>query len=157
MDVIRKDKLRDVFITKTAIKNNISEQTVEKVVSFICKKASEATKTHNEVELSGFGKFLFSKPRAKRKLESFKKLKANMEQRIIKYPNDKTLPTYVKIYTDFINLINDKLGDEIGNQENIGGDTEQSDTSKGVEEANRGSVDGTIIEMQAMSVQQYEG
>lgn len=60
---------------------------MEKVVDFISKDIHNQTLTHNEVEISGFGKFIFSKAKAKRRIEYLEKsiemMKAELESGIL--------------------------------------------------------------------------
>lgn len=65
-EVITPDKLKDVLITRTAIKCLKSEDWVEKVVNFQFKGARDAFKRFAQVEVSGFGTYFISQ----RKLRS---------------------------------------------------------------------------------------
>lgn len=67
--LITPEKLRDVLITRTAIKTLQSEALVERIISFQFKDANESIKIYNEVEISGFGKFTLSTRKAKRKID----------------------------------------------------------------------------------------
>src|SRR5271167_2883740 len=66
--LVSPDKLRDVLITRTAIKTLQSEKVVEKVISFQFRDANEAIKLCNQVEISGFGKFISSRSKMRKKL-----------------------------------------------------------------------------------------
>lgn len=59
-NLISKDKLKDVLITKTAIKTLKDPSIVEKVVGFAFEDAKKAFRTHKEIEISGFGVFKMS-------------------------------------------------------------------------------------------------
>lgn len=67
-NLISKDKLRDVLVTKTSLKTGIPVDKVDKVITFIFKDASQAFRTHNSVEISGFGVFKYSLPKMKREI-----------------------------------------------------------------------------------------
>jgi hypothetical protein len=65
---IQKDKLKQVLITRTATKTIVSEAVVEKVIFFAFAQANKAAKVNNEVEISGFGKFIFSEKKARKRI-----------------------------------------------------------------------------------------
>ena len=57
INLISKDKLKDVLITRTAIKTLKSTDIVEKVIDHSFKKAAKEFKLHKEIEISCFGIF----------------------------------------------------------------------------------------------------
>ena len=67
--------IKDKLISQVAEQMELPEELVAKVVAFQGEDAAKATHIHNEIEFSGFGKFLFSTPKAKRKI-------ANMERKL---------------------------------------------------------------------------
>lgn len=74
------DRIKSILITKTAIKELISEDIVEKVISFQFKDFRDAIYEHSQVEISGFGKFMISpnkvekqKRKAEMSIQKFKK------------------------------------------------------------------------------------
>lgn len=67
-EVIAPEKLKDVLITRTAIRTLKPESVVEKVISHQFKGARDAVKVHAQVEISGFGKFLLSQPKLIKKI-----------------------------------------------------------------------------------------
>jgi|SRR6476620_9810417 len=69
MTVLPADKVKDVLVTKTAIKLLKPENVVEAIVNFQFKDAIAHIRETNEVEISGFGKFYISPAKAKRRLE----------------------------------------------------------------------------------------
>lgn len=68
IESISPEKLKDVLITRTAIKTLQPESTVEKVISHQFKAATEMMKVHHQVEVSGFGKYLISPVKVKKRL-----------------------------------------------------------------------------------------
>lgn len=63
------DRIKSILITKTAIKELISEDTIEKVIMFQFKDFRDMVFEHDQIEISGFGKFLVSPNKvAKKKL-----------------------------------------------------------------------------------------
>ena len=58
-----------------AISMVISEQVIDQVITHQFNSADDATKTMNSIEISGFGKFVFNKPKAEKKIEKLLKIK----------------------------------------------------------------------------------
>lgn len=79
------EKVKDVLITRTAIKTLKPEQIVEKVISFQFRDAREHTRMVDEIEISGFGKFIRSKAKTARKLN---KLNAAKERLLLNLQDD---------------------------------------------------------------------
>lgn len=59
--------LKHKLITHTALELRQPEAVVEKVVTFQYRDAAKAAHVHNEIEISGFGKFLISQAKVKRR------------------------------------------------------------------------------------------
>jgi len=68
MEAIPLDKMKEVLISETAIRLLQPQDTVDKVINFEFKEARDAFKLHGEVEISGFGKFVVSQAKLRRKL-----------------------------------------------------------------------------------------
>ena len=66
--------LRDTVLKKTIEDLEMSEDIVEKVVSWSYKNANEATKTNAEVEISGLGVFKVSPAKTRRKLVTLRRI-----------------------------------------------------------------------------------
>lgn len=73
MKIIDRDKIKDVLITRTAIKCLTATEVVEKIVNFQGKDASEAVKIHKEVEFVGWGKFMISQAKVRRRVFSMER------------------------------------------------------------------------------------
>ena len=71
--IIQADKIKDVLITRTAIKPLQSERTVEAIISFQFENAKEATRKHMTVEISGFGVFFVSKAKVKKRIKKYQR------------------------------------------------------------------------------------
>lgn len=67
------DKVKDVLVTRVAIKLLKPEHIVDRVINFQFKDAVMHTKVDNEVEISGFGKFYASPAKMKKRLIAFTK------------------------------------------------------------------------------------
>lgn len=77
--IIPPEKLKDVLITKTAIRNLQPESVVEAVISHQFKSVLKMMKVHHQVEISGFGKYLLSPKKVSGKLKRYEKLLHNLE------------------------------------------------------------------------------
>lgn len=77
-DSIGADKLKGVLITRTAIKVLVPEDIVEKVIMFQFKDAKEAMLEHEQLEVSGFGKFMTSIKKINRRIEKAERALANV-------------------------------------------------------------------------------
>lgn len=81
-NVIPVDKLKDVLLTRTAIKTLKPEHWVDRVIAFQFKDASAATKYAKEVEISGFGKFYISASKVKKRLLKYENSLAKKEREL---------------------------------------------------------------------------
>lgn len=61
--------LRDTLIKQSAEATDLPEDTVFKIITFQGEDALKAVKVVHELEFSGFGKFLLSQTKLKRKLK----------------------------------------------------------------------------------------
>jgi nucleoid DNA-binding protein len=75
--------MKEWLIKKMAIKLVISEKTIEAVINHQFDSASEATKTNNSVEISGFGKFVFNVKRAHKQMLKYESQKAMYEAALL--------------------------------------------------------------------------
>lgn len=132
--LIPRDKVRDVLITKTAIKTLKPEQVVDRVIAFQFKDARDHTKIVDEIEISGFGKFYRSVPKTRKKLEGLKKafniLSASLED-ITKTEEQKEHIQYkLENMSNTIKFLEAKIElDENRRFGNIGGSEEHSDST----------------------------
>jgi len=69
--------LKEHLIKKLSLKLNIYEKIIGTVITDQFTEAFRATSTHNSIELSGFGKFVFNQKKA--------------HQQMVKYQEQKTL------------------------------------------------------------------
>lgn len=74
------ERIKSILITKTAIKELVSEDIVDRVINFQFKDFRDMVFEHDQIEISGFGKFLVSPNKVARKVEY-------MERTIAKYRN----------------------------------------------------------------------
>jgi hypothetical protein len=63
--------LKEFLIKKLSLKLNISERIIDVVITDQFTSAFRATSTHNSIELSGLGKFVFNMPKAQRYMNKY--------------------------------------------------------------------------------------
>ena len=66
---VEADKIKNILITRTAIKELVSEDIVEKVIMFQFKDFRDMIFEHDQIEVSGFGKFLVSPNKVSKKIK----------------------------------------------------------------------------------------
>lgn len=59
---------REWFIKKIAVNNNISEKTINAIINHQFQAISLNLQTNDTLEVSGFGKFIFNRKKAEKKL-----------------------------------------------------------------------------------------
>ena len=69
MDKPKSLSVKDYLIRMLAVKMLTSEKIIEAVVDHQYQSANEAMATNHSIEISGFGKMLFNKKKALRKME----------------------------------------------------------------------------------------
>lgn len=79
MDKPQSLSMRDYLVRKLAVKLMVSEKVIDAVVVHQFSEANRALQTNDSIEISGFGKFLFNKKKAIKKLEKMYMKKAYFE------------------------------------------------------------------------------
>lgn len=113
---IQVHKQRDVFITRTAIKNLTSESVVEKVVSFQFREILKALKVHSTVEISGFGTLQISQSKLRKRLKKLKIVEISIVSILEKEMTIEQRVDYEKRLLgvkEKISYLNQRLKDEI--------------------------------------------
>jgi nucleoid DNA-binding protein len=87
-DSIATDKLKGVLVTRTAIKTLVPEDIVEKVIMFQFKDVRDAMIEHEQIEISGFGKFMISPNKLRKKIEKLEGALKGMELKIRERPHE---------------------------------------------------------------------
>ena len=82
MDKPRHLSMKDYLVRTLAVKLRIPEKTIDAVISHQFNSANEAMMTNNSIEISGFGKFLFNKKKAEKKMADLLRIKTLLENRI---------------------------------------------------------------------------
>ena len=76
--------LRDWITKKVAISTAIPENIIKRVIVHSYESSYEATKYNDSIEISGFGKFYYSKTKAEKEIEYCVKQKNTYEKRLQK-------------------------------------------------------------------------
>jgi nucleoid DNA-binding protein len=63
--------VKDFLMKKLSLKLNVSERVIDAVISNQFSSAFQATSHYNTIEISGFGKFIFSQVKAKRQMKKY--------------------------------------------------------------------------------------
>ena len=63
--------VKDFLTKKLSLKLNVSERVIDTVISNQFSSAFQATSHYNTIEISGFGKFIFSQVKAKRQMKKY--------------------------------------------------------------------------------------
>lgn len=105
--------VRDYIVRRVAPQLLLSEDTVNSVISHQYSSANEALNHHNEIEISGLGKFIFASKRCVYKLEYFKNM---LEESIVLKEKEPERQNYynkkIATATDAISYIEKKLNNE---------------------------------------------
>ena len=78
--------IKDKLIEQVATELRQPEDWVDKIITHQFKQAAEAMKIFNEVEISGFGKFLQSQSKLKRRILSHEEVREKMKQKLLTLP-----------------------------------------------------------------------
>jgi nucleoid DNA-binding protein len=74
--------VKDYLIRVQAVKMLMSEKTIESVINHQFQSLSEAMRSNNSVELSGFGKFYFNSKKATKRLVNLLSKKEFLEKQL---------------------------------------------------------------------------
>lgn len=72
--------IKDYLIRTLAVKLRTSEKTIEQVINHQFQSANEAMDLNDSLEISGFGKLLFNKKKAIKKLENWEAKMASAQK-----------------------------------------------------------------------------
>lgn len=92
-----KGKVHDLLIKKVAIKTLTPESIVEKIISFQGKDANRHARDNDEIEFSGFGKFMRSQNKTKKKVLSMEVMLGKLEAQSLSEEGELLLATMKKI------------------------------------------------------------
>ena len=113
------------------MKTLVTEDIVEKVIMFQFKDIKEATHTYEQIEISGFGKFMTSRKKIERKKEKLEAVLENMKKKFEERPQEIPafrLNMWDKMVSDTTNTLEfvktKKGGYENKPKRNTGGDME---------------------------------
>lgn len=153
------DRIKSILITKTAIKEMVSEDVVEKVINFQFRDARDATYKHEQIELSGFGKFLISNNKLARKRDRMKELVQSMKKKIEERPQE-IKPSRLSVWhlmiknaENAVEFLNAKKGGyENKHKRDTGGDTElhiREEGDRRDSKAENGDLQRVLIELRS--------
>ena len=138
---------------KMSVRTNKSLKTIEAVIEYQLQGANDALKTANSIELSGFGKFLYNKKKAQKKLDKQYMKVAYWESQLLMpdITEAKRNSYSVKLENTYkvIESIKPKLH---GDCTISGGLEEQTTTTEGLERDDRESLEGENGDLQGMQV-----
>ena len=140
MDKPQSLSVRDYLIRKLAVNLRVDEKTIEAVVAHQFNEANVALRSNDSIEISGFGKFLFNKSKAVKKMEKYVNQKAWWERFLLN--PDVTEKKREKAHTVIASLAQhiEALKPKIYDVElfaNSGGMEKQADSSSTSEGADR--------------------
>lgn len=102
-------KLHDFLVRKMAVKMMLPEEWIDKVIGHEKKGINEALKSHHQVEISGFGKFVLSQVKLKKKIIGLEKALAINHQRVLDNPANEEAKGKIEIFEKEIQYHKSKL------------------------------------------------
>ena len=96
--------LKEHLIKKLSLKLNISEKIIGTVITDQFTEAFRATSTHNSIELSGFGKFVFNQKKAHQQMVKYQEQKAVYENALLVLPDEEKKNTVLRLNTVLKNI-----------------------------------------------------
>jgi nucleoid DNA-binding protein len=152
MDKPQSLSVKDYLIRKMAVNLMVPEKTIEAVISHQFNEANVAMRTNDSVELSGFGKFLFNKKKAIKKMEKLLSKKRWFENLLTTELTEKQRNRTMVILesvNNSIEFLKPKLYDtELFS--NSGGMEKQADSSSTSEGAYKGNEQAKNEDMQGL-------
>lgn len=103
MDKPRHLSMKDYLVRTLAVKLRIPEKTLDAVISHQFNSANEAMLTNNSIEISGFGKLLFNKKKAEKKMVDLLRIKGHLENKL-NTPEGNTPQNRVKLESVMQNI-----------------------------------------------------
>ena len=97
----------------------VSEIVLNQVITHQFNSAHDALKNNNSVEISGYGKFLFNKKKAKTKVKSLEKVKESYEKILTEDDISLKRSNFIKSKLSSINLTLNSLKPKIKEDETI--------------------------------------
>jgi nucleoid DNA-binding protein len=143
MDKPQSLSVRDYLIRKLAVSLRVHEKTIEAVVAHQFNEANVALRSNDSIEISGFGKFLFNKNKAVKKMEKYMNQKAWWERFLlnpdITEKKREKAHTVIASLSQHIEALKPKIYD-VELFANSGGMEKQVDSSSTSEGADRSNI-----------------
>lgn len=98
--------LKEFLVKKLSLKLNVSERIINEVINFQSSSAFQATATVSSLEISGFGKFIFSQHKAKKQMAKYLSQKKLYEDLLLTETPDKLRHLHMRISTIDKNIAN---------------------------------------------------
>ena len=74
--------MKDYLVRTLAVKLRIPEKTLDAVISHQFQSANDAMLTNKSIEISGFGKLIFNKKKAEKKMVDLLRIKGHLENKL---------------------------------------------------------------------------
>lgn len=81
------ERIKSILITKTAIKELVSEDIIDRVINFQFKDFRDMVHEHDQIEVTGFGKFLVSPNKVAKKIVVMEKTILKFKTKIEENPD----------------------------------------------------------------------
>lgn len=107
--------LKDFLVKKLSQKLNVPERIIDVVITDQFTSAFRATSTHNSIELSGLGKFIFNQKKAHRQMASYETSKTTLNNLMAQNPSEKETKT-LELKMETINKNIEHLKPKLRNQ-----------------------------------------
>ena len=101
--------LKEYLIKKLSLKLNISEKIIGTVITDQFTEAFRATSTHNSIELSGFGKFVFNQKKAHQQMVKYQEQKVILEEALLSSEDQRNITLRLNTVLKNIDHLKPKL------------------------------------------------
>ena len=101
--------LKEHLIKKLSLKLNISEKIIGTVITDQFTEAFRATSTHNSIELSGFGKFVFNQKKAHQQMVKYQEQKVILEEALLSSEDQRNITLRLNTVLKNIDHLKPKL------------------------------------------------
>jgi nucleoid DNA-binding protein len=115
----KKLSLKERLIKRMSTKLIVSEVVLNQVITHQFNSAHDALKDNNSIEISGYGKFLFNKKKAKTKVKNLEKVKNSYEKILTDDDISLKRSNFIKSKLSSINLTLNSLKPKIKEDETI--------------------------------------
>lgn len=100
--------VKEWLIKKLAIRILIPEKVINVVITDQFDQANDALNTNDQVEISGFGKYIFNRKKAIKRMEDYLVIKEDLERRLASYTSPSVTKSNCEAKLEIL-LINIKI------------------------------------------------